>query len=176
MPAERRTSNVTGGFLCAWINISGNYVHENGDAGMALMESFNADVSDNTFEKNKYGIRMSVGCVLQQPHHGLDQVKAVAQFNEQRRAGHCFVVDPPPAPSFVSFHSVSSRPAICLRRHSHDFVPQRPRVDCGNPSPPGTVGRLTASVYTHFEIKPCYPNTLGIGSRSQVQCLHVRGV
>ena len=29
---------------------------------MALMESFNADVSDNTFEKNKYGIRMSVGC------------------------------------------------------------------------------------------------------------------
>ena len=53
---------MTGGFLCAWINISGNYVHENGDAGMALMESFNADVSDNTFEKNKYGVRMSVGC------------------------------------------------------------------------------------------------------------------
>ena len=53
---------MTGGFLCAWINISGNYVHENGDAGMALMESFNADVSDNTFEKNKYGARMSVGC------------------------------------------------------------------------------------------------------------------
>lgn len=29
---------------------------------MALIESFNADVSDNTFEENKYVIRMSVGC------------------------------------------------------------------------------------------------------------------
>lgn len=26
------------------------------------MESFEADVSDNTFEKNKHGIRLSVGC------------------------------------------------------------------------------------------------------------------
>ncbi|CAM9491122.1 unnamed protein product, partial [Laminaria digitata] len=42
--------------------ILGNYVHDNGDAGMALMESFNADVSDNVFENNKYGVRMSVGC------------------------------------------------------------------------------------------------------------------
>ncbi|CAM9370073.1 unnamed protein product [Laminaria digitata] len=42
--------------------ISGNYVHDNGDAGMAMMESFNADVSDNVFENNKYGFRMSVGC------------------------------------------------------------------------------------------------------------------
>ena len=41
---------------------TGNYVHDNGDAGMALMESFNADVSGNTFENNKYGVRMSVGC------------------------------------------------------------------------------------------------------------------
>ena len=29
---------------------------------MALMESFNADVSNNKFEDNKYGIRLSVGC------------------------------------------------------------------------------------------------------------------
>ena len=42
--------------------IQGNYAHDNGDAGMAMMESFNADVSDNVFENNKYGIRMSVGC------------------------------------------------------------------------------------------------------------------
>ena len=42
--------------------ITGNYVHDNGDAGLALMESFNADVSGNTFENNKYGVRMSVGC------------------------------------------------------------------------------------------------------------------
>ena len=53
---------MTGGFLCAWIIVSGNYVHDNGDAGLAMMESFNADVSDNTFEDNKYGIRFSVGC------------------------------------------------------------------------------------------------------------------
>ena len=29
---------------------------------MAMLESFNADVSNNTFDSNKYGIRMSVGC------------------------------------------------------------------------------------------------------------------
>ena len=39
-----------------------NDVHDNGDAGMALMESFNADVSNNKFDDNKYGIRLSVGC------------------------------------------------------------------------------------------------------------------
>ncbi|CAN0513274.1 unnamed protein product, partial [Scytosiphon promiscuus] len=39
-----------------------NYVHDNGDAGMALMETFNADVSNNKFEDNKYGVRLSVGC------------------------------------------------------------------------------------------------------------------
>lgn len=44
------------------ICVKGNYVHGNGDAGMALMEVFNAKVSKNTFEDNKYGIRLSVGC------------------------------------------------------------------------------------------------------------------
>ncbi|CAM9817868.1 unnamed protein product, partial [Laminaria digitata] len=39
----------------------GNYVHDTGAAGLAMMESFNADVSDNVFENNKYGIRFSVG-------------------------------------------------------------------------------------------------------------------
>lgn len=29
---------------------------------MALMETFNADVSNNIFENNKYGVRLSVGC------------------------------------------------------------------------------------------------------------------
>ncbi|CAN0465393.1 unnamed protein product, partial [Scytosiphon promiscuus] len=42
--------------------VPGNYVHDNGDAGLAMMESFNADVSDNIFENNKYGVRFSVGC------------------------------------------------------------------------------------------------------------------
>lgn len=41
--------------------IEGNYVHGNGDAGMALMEAFNATVSNNVFEDNKYGVRLSVG-------------------------------------------------------------------------------------------------------------------
>ena len=29
---------------------------------MAMLESFRADVSENTFENNKYGVRFSVGC------------------------------------------------------------------------------------------------------------------
>lgn len=41
--------------------VIGNYVHGNADAGLALLESFNADVSDNVFQDNTYGIRMSVG-------------------------------------------------------------------------------------------------------------------
>ena len=44
------------------LNLADNYVHDNGDAGMALMESFNADVSNNVLADNKYGIRLSVGC------------------------------------------------------------------------------------------------------------------
>lgn len=32
------------------------------DSGMALMESMDADVHDNTFEDVKYGIRLSLGC------------------------------------------------------------------------------------------------------------------
>lgn len=37
-------------------------MHDNGDAGIALLESFGAEVSGNTFEDNKYGVRLSVGC------------------------------------------------------------------------------------------------------------------
>ena len=44
------------------LRLQGNYVHGNADAGMALMEVFNAKVSQNTFKDNKYGIRLSVGC------------------------------------------------------------------------------------------------------------------
>eukprot|EP00752_Nemacystus_decipiens_P007155 g6407.t1 len=40
--------------------VKGNYAHDNGDCGMALLESFNADVSDNTFDNNNYGVRFSV--------------------------------------------------------------------------------------------------------------------
>ena len=42
--------------------IQGNYAHDNGDAGMAMMEVFDSVIRDNVFEDNKYGIRMSVGC------------------------------------------------------------------------------------------------------------------
>ncbi|CAM9404971.1 unnamed protein product [Laminaria digitata] len=42
--------------------VKGNYVHDNGDAGMAMLESFNADVSDNIFENNFFGVRFAVGC------------------------------------------------------------------------------------------------------------------
>ncbi|CAB1096849.1 MEP10 [Ectocarpus sp. CCAP 1310/34] len=38
-----------------------NYVHDNGDAGIAIMESFRAEIYDNTIENCKYGIRLSLG-------------------------------------------------------------------------------------------------------------------
>lgn len=38
-----------------------NYVHDNADAGIALMESFGADIHDNVIENCQYGIRLSVG-------------------------------------------------------------------------------------------------------------------
>lgn len=40
----------------------GNYVHDNGNAGLAMLESFDADVSDNVFENNFFGVRFAVGC------------------------------------------------------------------------------------------------------------------
>lgn len=55
---SRGSHSTTPTFTCT----AGNYVHNNGDAGLALMESFNADVSDNIFENNTYGVRISVGC------------------------------------------------------------------------------------------------------------------
>ncbi|CAM9753764.1 unnamed protein product, partial [Hapterophycus canaliculatus] len=41
--------------------VTDNYVHDNADAGIALMESFGADIYDNVIENCKYGIRLSVG-------------------------------------------------------------------------------------------------------------------
>lgn len=37
-----------------------SYVHVSSDAGTAMMERFNADVSDNSFDNKTFGIRMSV--------------------------------------------------------------------------------------------------------------------
>ena len=37
-------------------------MHNMQDAGIALMESMDADIHDNTFENVKYGIRLSLGC------------------------------------------------------------------------------------------------------------------
>lgn len=44
------------------LTLADNYVHDNADAGMALMESFDADVYYNEFENNQFGVRLSVGC------------------------------------------------------------------------------------------------------------------
>lgn len=41
--------------------VSGNHVHNNGDAGLAVLESFYMDVNNNVFKNNKFGIRFSVG-------------------------------------------------------------------------------------------------------------------
>eukprot|EP00904_Undaria_pinnatifida_P008377 jgi/Undpi1/466/HiC_scaffold_1.g00462.m1 len=42
--------------------VKNNHCLNNGDAGMAMLESSNASISGNVFEHNKYGVRMSVGC------------------------------------------------------------------------------------------------------------------
>lgn len=39
-----------------------NYIHDNGDAGIALLEVFDVEVSYNMVKKNRYGMRLSVGC------------------------------------------------------------------------------------------------------------------
>ncbi|CAM9570770.1 unnamed protein product, partial [Hapterophycus canaliculatus] len=44
--------------------VSGNIVYDNADAGLAMLESFGAQVTDNKFENNLYGVRMSVGCAF----------------------------------------------------------------------------------------------------------------
>lgn len=50
---------------CSWAfdgeQWAGNYVHDNGDAGLAMLEAFGAQVFDNVFKNNTYGIRLSVG-------------------------------------------------------------------------------------------------------------------
>ena len=43
------------------IRIVDNTVHDMQDAGMAILESFDADIHDNTFTNVKYGIRISLG-------------------------------------------------------------------------------------------------------------------
>ena len=62
MPPERNGSNATLFSSFVFDGTSDNYVHDNGDAGMALMETFDAQVSNNVFEGNTYGVRLSVGC------------------------------------------------------------------------------------------------------------------
>ena len=47
-------------FLLADAKKKDNNVHDNADAGIAMLESFYADVSGNTLRDNKYGIRLSV--------------------------------------------------------------------------------------------------------------------
>lgn len=53
-----------GRFACCVVLsvLSDNHCFNNGDAGMAMLESSNASISDNHFDHNKYGVRMSVGC------------------------------------------------------------------------------------------------------------------
>lgn len=48
-----------------------NHCYNNGDAGMAMLESSHADISGNVFEGNKYGIRMSVGCTENVVHNNI---------------------------------------------------------------------------------------------------------
>ena len=40
---------------------AGNTVYNMQDAGIAILESFDAQIYDNTFEDVKYGVRISLG-------------------------------------------------------------------------------------------------------------------
>ena len=53
-------------FPFSWCNRADNYVHDMQDAGMALLESFDALIYDNLFENVKYGIRLSLGSARNQ--------------------------------------------------------------------------------------------------------------
>ena len=62
---------------------AGNYVHDNGNARMAMMDYLNVDEFDNIFENNKYGNRLSVGCgrhvfsknIIKEHHQRLYEVR-----------------------------------------------------------------------------------------------------
>lgn len=41
--------------------VYGNHVYNMQDAGLAIMESMNAEIYDNVFENVKYGMRISLG-------------------------------------------------------------------------------------------------------------------
>lgn len=49
--------------LCStdWRIAADNYVHDMQDAGIAVFESFNANIYDNVIEDVRYGIRISLG-------------------------------------------------------------------------------------------------------------------
>lgn len=51
-------------FLCfvflGW-GVVDNYIHDMQDAGIAIMESMDAKIYDNTIENVRYGIRISLG-------------------------------------------------------------------------------------------------------------------
>eukprot|EP00904_Undaria_pinnatifida_P005815 jgi/Undpi1/2363/HiC_scaffold_13.g05746.m1 len=59
------SSNSAGIFLHRSSNdaiVRDNYVHDNGDAGIALLEVSDCEISHNYVKDNRYGMRLSVGC------------------------------------------------------------------------------------------------------------------
>lgn len=61
--------------------VTGNHVHNNGDAGLAVLEAFYMEVSNNVFTNNRYGIRFSVGS-------GYNWVSVRSHFGPINRVGH----------------------------------------------------------------------------------------
>lgn len=57
-----------------------NYVHDNGDAGIALLESFGAEIYDNTIENCKYGIRLSLGSANNDIHDNTFDASSTCEF------------------------------------------------------------------------------------------------
>lgn len=65
---------------------SDNYIHDNGDAGIALMESFGAEIYDNKIENCKYGIRFSLGSANNDIHDNtFDSSSSCESYEHHRR-------------------------------------------------------------------------------------------
>lgn len=67
--------------------VPGNYVHDVADAGLAILESFDAEIYDNVFENVKYGIRISLGGGNNDVHDNIFNNCGHCEFLSERDVG-----------------------------------------------------------------------------------------
>ena len=66
--------------LLFFLHHADNYVHDNLDAGIAMLESFGAEIYDNRIENCKYGIRLSLGCADNDIHDNTFDASSQCEF------------------------------------------------------------------------------------------------